>query len=77
MRKISISHIIAMTICECDGREWMDIFPPERDRYARIGILAEDRIRTAMADQQSIVPEDMLGGGMHGLEKDSDQSRLN
>lgn len=46
----SISHLIAQTLCECDGKDWLQITSAERDRYARIAILAEDRIRVAVLD---------------------------
>ena len=58
MRNISskppglVARLIAQTVCECDGKNWREILPHERDRYARIGILAESRIVTAIADPE-------------------------
>jgi hypothetical protein len=42
-----VARLIAQTVCECDGKNWLEILPHERDRYARIGLLAEDRVRRA------------------------------
>jgi hypothetical protein len=44
----TVAQIIAETMCECDGKDWLAIVPYERDRYARIAILAEDRIRMTL-----------------------------
>lgn len=38
-------HVIAQTLCECEGKDWTGIIPAERDRYARIAILIDDKIR--------------------------------
>ena len=40
-----VIHIIAKTLCECDGKDWSRIIPAERDRYARIAILIDDRVQ--------------------------------
>lgn len=44
-----IIHAIAMTLCECDGKDWQQIIPAERDRYARVAILVDDRIQSLEA----------------------------
>ncbi len=47
-----VARLIAQTVCECDGKNWLEIPPHERDRYARIGILAEYRVQRATADPE-------------------------
>ena len=46
----SIAHLIAHTLCECDGKDWNEIPTAERQRYCRISLLAEDRIRNFLLD---------------------------
>lgn len=45
MRHRSV-HIIAKTLCECDGKDWATISSTERDRYARVAILIDHRVAT-------------------------------
>lgn len=42
-----VIHAIAVTLCECDGKDWSCLVPAERDRYARIAILIDDRVQAA------------------------------
>ena len=50
MLETSVAHIIARTVCELEGKNWLEILPWQRDCYARIGLMAEDRIRQALLD---------------------------
>ncbi len=42
-----VIQTIAKTLCECDGKDWLRIVPAERDRYARIAILVDDRVQAS------------------------------
>lgn len=42
-----VIQTIAKTLCECDGKDWLRIIPAERDRYARIAILIDDRVQAS------------------------------
>lgn len=41
---LSLIHMVAKTLSECDGKDWLGLYPAERDRYFRISVLLVDRL---------------------------------
>lgn len=44
---LTIADIIAATMCEFDGRNWLELDPWLRGRYVRVATIAHDRIKKA------------------------------